>query len=176
MKFRKTPWILALLFTMLLSSLVYTAMHTDIFTFSSGSGARLVVKVIDGDTIEVENGTGREKIRLIGIDTPETSDPRKKVECYGREASNTMKNLILGKRVRLEEDPTQMKEDIYGRSLRYVYLDKELINAYLIREGFAYEYTYKVPYLQQESFKQLEKNAREKEVGLWSPTSCAGKR
>lgn len=177
-RFRKTSWGLALFFTILVITLTYTLLNTDIFNtqIETSSTARKIVKVIDGDTIEVAKGNTREKVRLIGINTPETVDPRKKVECFGREASNELKRLLDGKSVRLEEDSTQDKEDKYGRSLRYVYLDSLLVNAYMIEHGFAFEYTYNVPYLHQKEFKTLESNAKKEAAGLWSPASCNGKK
>ena len=96
----------------------------------------LVTKVIDGDTIEIEGG---EKVRLIGVDTPETVDPKKSVGCFGKEASNKNKQLVEGKKVILESDSEDM--DRYGRLLRYVYLPLEngqalFIDDFLIREGY----------------------------------------
>lgn len=76
-----------------------------------------VVRVIDGDTIEIEGG---DRVRYIGIDTPETVDPRKPVQCYGQEASNKNKELVEGKTVELEKDVSET--DKYGRLLRYVWL------------------------------------------------------
>lgn len=119
-----------------------------------------VVKVVDGDTITVQKGIDdislKQTIRLIGINTPETVDPRKKVECFGREASAKAKELLSGKMVRLEYDKTQDTKDKYGRGLAYVYVnsgeadpyistnnkDTEIFfNEYMIASGFAYEYT-----------------------------------
>src|SRR3990167_3408922 len=77
----------------------------------------LVTRVIDGDTIEIEGG---QKVRYIGIDTPETVDPRKPVQCFGVEASNKNKELVSGKRDRLEKDVSET--DKYGRLLRYIYI------------------------------------------------------
>src|SRR3712207_834205 len=82
-----------------------------------------VVKVVDGDTLDVKNKEGiTERLRLIGINTPETVDPRKPVECFGKEASNRAKTLLHGGTVTLEFDPTQDTRDKYGRLLAYVIL------------------------------------------------------
>ena len=141
------------------------------------SGYALVDQVVDGDTIRIKTGDGKdEAIRLIGIDTPETRDPRKPVQCFGREASAKTKELLLGKKVKLEADPTQDERDKYHRLLRYVILeDGTNINQYLIEEGFAHEYTYESnPYRYQKDFLAAENRAREAGKGFWDKQSCAG--
>lgn len=127
-----------------------------------------VIKVVDGDTFYIQVDNKKLKIRMLGIDTPETKDPRKIVQCFGKEASDKTKGLILNKYVKLENDITQAEYDKYNRFLAYVYLDdNSLLNSKLIKEGYAHEYTYKVPYLKQAEFKNLEKEAREGKRGLW---------
>lgn len=129
-----------------------------------------VIKVIDGDTIDVQIDGTVQRLRLIGLNTPETVDPRKPVECFGKEASDKAKELLFGKRVRLELDTTQQNSDIYGRLLRYVFLEDGLFyNKYMIEHGFAYEYTYRVPYYYQKEFKDAQRIAQEKGIGLWGP-------
>lgn len=135
----------------------------------------LVVRVVDGDTIQVDiNGT-KETVRLIGVDTPEVVDPRKPVQCFGRQASEFTKQNLTGKKVRLESDPTQSDRDKYHRLLRYVYLeDGTLFNKLLIEQGFAHEYTYQSnPYKFQLEFKNAEKEARENKKGLWADNACS---
>jgi endonuclease YncB( thermonuclease family) len=125
----------------------------------------VVSRVIDGDTFETESG---EKVRLIGIDTPETKHPTKPVEAYGKEAYEFTKNELEGKRVRLEYD--WQEKDKYGRTLAYVYLeDGSLFNAKIIQHGYAHAYT-TYPFKQEfmDAFVQLEKEAREAERGLWA--------
>lgn len=136
----------------------------------------LVTKVVDGDTIKVKINSEIETIRLIGIDTPETVDPRKTVQCFGLEASTKAKQMLAGKWVRLEADYSQDDRDSYDRLLRYVYLeDGVFFNKYMISEGFAHEYTYKSnPYLYQADFIAAENEARINELGLWHPDSCNG--
>lgn len=138
------------------------------------SGPYRVVKVIDGDTLTVEiNGTAT-TLRLIGLDTPETLDPRKPVQCFGREASDKAKSLLTGKQVRLEYDKTQGTVDKYDRTLAYLYLsDGTLFNEYMIREGFAHEYTYAIPYQYQTRFQDAENAARIEMRGLWADVACA---
>jgi len=129
----------------------------------------LVTKVIDGDTIALETG---EVVRYIGIDTPETKHPTKGVECFGQEAAAQNNALVAGKRVRLEKDVSNT--DRYGRLLRYVYVDGIFVNDYLVRQGFAYSYTYPPDVAHQEQFAQAEREARDNKRGLW--TACGTSR
>jgi micrococcal nuclease len=135
-----------------------------------------VVKVVDGDTIAVSINGKSETIRIIGIDTPEIVDPRKTVECFGKEASD-FANLTLqdNKIVLLESDPTQGDKDKYQRLLRYVWIDDVTdFGKLMINDGFASEYTYNLPYKYQNEYKQAEKNAREANKGLWADDACVG--
>lgn len=140
-------------------------------------GLVLVEKVVDGDTIKVKINNKIESIRLIGVDTPELVDRRKMVQCFAKEASVKTKELLEGKMVRLENDPTQGDKDVYQRPLRYVYLeDGTLINKKLIEEGFGFEYTYKLPYKYRDEFKNAQLSASQQYRGLWAKESCNGKR
>ncbi|MFA6408046.1 MAG: thermonuclease family protein [Candidatus Paceibacterota bacterium] len=134
-----------------------------------------VTSVVDGDTIKVNiNGTV-ETLRLIGMDTPETVDPRKPVQCFGKEASNKAKELLVGTKVRLEKDSTQGELDKYGRTLAYVHREDGLFyNKYMIEQGYAHEYTYNTPYKYQTEFRAAQKSAQENLRGLWSPSTCNG--
>jgi len=136
----------------------------------------VIAGVTDGDTFKVEIDGVLESIRLIGIDTPETVDPRKPVQCFGKEASVKAHELLDGKRVRLESDTTQGDRDTYGRLLRYAYLeDGAMFNEQMIAEGYAHEYTYQSnPYQYQERFQEAERNAREGKKGLWADDTCGG--
>jgi micrococcal nuclease len=127
----------------------------------------LVTEVIDGDTLRIIYGDEERSVRLIGIDTPETRHPTAGVECFGKEATAKLESLVDGKVVTLEFDPTQDKEDRFGRLLLYVWVDELFINRELIKQGYAYEYTYDDPYRYQQEFKRLEEKARSREVGLW---------
>lgn len=127
-----------------------------------------VVKVVDGDTIDISLNGKVERLRLIGINTPETVDPRKPVECFGREASAKAKVILTGQKVALESDSSQDERDKYNRLLKYVFLeDGTNFNLLMIREGYAYEYTYDLPYKYQAEFKQAQKEAEENKAGLW---------
>ncbi len=124
---------------------------------------RTCVIVIDGDTIVLD---GNEIVRLIGIDTPETKDPRKPVQYYGREAYEFTKGLVEGKKVRLVYDLNE--KDKYGRTLAYVYLkDGTFLNAEVVKQGYGFAYRYFL-FKYFDEFKQHEREARENEIGLWS--------
>lgn len=132
------------------------------------------MKVIDGDTVNVEIDSKSQTIRLIGIDSPETVDPRKPVQCFGKEASNKAKEMLTEKNVTLEADSTQGDKDKYDRLLRYIYLeDGTSVNKYMISEGYAHEYTYQNnPYKYQAEYIKAEQSAREGKKGLWADDAC----
>lgn len=135
-----------------------------------------VVKVVDGDTADVSLNGQTVRVRLIGINTPETVDPRSPVECFGKEASNKAHTLLDGQTVYLEADSSQDDKDTYGRSLRYFWLaDGRSFNYEMIAQGYAYEYTYRLPYKYQSEFRAAQQNARDRQLGLWSPQTCNGK-
>lgn len=113
-----------------------------------------VIRIIDGDTIEVEIDDEVKSIRLIGIDAPEIEGKSKE---KGIISKNFLKNLIGNETVRLESDETQDDKDIYNRLLRYVFLkDGRMINGEMIKSKMAKEYTFIVPYKYQEIFRDLE--------------------
>ena len=122
----------------------------------------LVTRVVDGDTIEIETG---QKVRYIGIDTPETVDPRKSVQCFGKEAASKNRELVEGKRARLEKDVSET--DKYGRLLRYVYVGDTFVNEILVKEGYAFSSTYPPDVKYQSLFQAAEKEAQQAGRGLW---------
>lgn len=126
-----------------------------------------VTKVIDGDTIEIETG---EHVRYIGIDTPETVDPKRPVGCFGKEASDENKKLVEGKRVILEKDKEE--KDKYGRLLRYIFLPLPngqtlFVDDYLIREGFGKLLIIPPDDKYKERFTNAQTEARNAKRGLW---------
>lgn len=126
-----------------------------------------VTEVADGDTIVIDMSGTAERVRFIGVDTPETQDPRKAVQCFGKAASEFTKKLIGSDPVRLESDPLSTNRDRYNRLLRYVYLpDGRLLEEEIIREGYGFAYT-SFPFTKTEHFKQLETEARTQGRGLW---------
>lgn len=129
--------------------------------------------MVDGDTITISMNGQAETIRLIGINTPETVDPRKPVECFGKQASDITKMLLTSKRVYLEKDPTQGERDKYDRLLAYVFREDGLfINEYLVQQGYAYEYTYSTSYKYQAQFKANQASAQSRKLGLWASGVC----
>ena len=132
-----------------------------------------VDRVVVGDTVRVFIDGLSQSIRLIGIDTPETVDPRKPVECMGFEASEAAKRQLDGKKVALEIDQSQGDKDKYNRLIRYVILeDGTNFNKWMILEGYAYEYTYDTPYKYQVEFKQAQATAQANKKGLWADGVC----
>ncbi|MEW6155290.1 MAG: thermonuclease family protein [Actinomycetota bacterium] len=132
----------------------------------------VVERVVDGDTIVV---TGRRTVRLIGIDTPETVDPRRPVACFGEEASRFMSSLLPpGTAVRLVGDVEQ--EDRYGRLLAYVYRREDglFVNAELVRQGYATVYTVTPNVAHADQFEAAAREARVGVRGLWAACSDAG--
>lgn len=133
----------------------------------SQPGLYRVTTFTDGDTISVDMNGTTEKVRMIGVDTPETHDPRKSVQCFGEAASNFTKSLIGDNRVRLEVDPTNTNRDRYNRLLRYVYLpDGRLVNAEIIKQGFGFAYVY-FPFEKLDEFKNYQRQAENDKLGLW---------
>lgn len=128
----------------------------------AGSRDGRVTRVVDGDTIVV----GDERVRLIGIDTPESVQPGAPVECYARRASAFLERLVEGRRVRLELDAEE--RDRYGRLLAYVYRDDLFVNAELVRRGYASVATFPPNVRHVETFVRLQREARESGRGLWS--------
>ena len=123
----------------------------------------LVVRVIDGDTVEIE---GEQRLRYIGIDAPEIACSTEPAEYFGEEAAEKNRELVLGKIVSLEKDITDRDE--YGRRLRYVWLGDTLINAELVRLGYAYAYFLLPNNRYRELFLQMEEKARDQKLDLWA--------
>jgi micrococcal nuclease len=126
-----------------------------------------VTRIVDGDTIHVRIGGRREKIRYIGVDTPETHKPGTPVQCYGRAASAFNARLLAGRRVELRTDAET--RDRYGRLLAYVYRrpDGLFVNAELVRRGFATILTIPPNVAHAAEFLRLQRAARQAGRGLW---------
>ena len=143
----------------------------------STSTNAIIVRAVDGDTLEatLNDGTAA-KIRLLGVNTPESVDPRRPVECFGKEASKHMAELVAGKRVLLAADPQADEVDKYGRLLRNVFLeDGSDVNAALIRDGYAYAYLdFPLNKLRKIELARLQDEAKTAERGLWNPETCNG--
>jgi micrococcal nuclease len=133
----------------------------------SGESVAQVTRVIDGDTFEIEGG---ERVRLIGIDTPESVKPNSTVECFGKEASEYLKSLIEGKEVRLERDRTD--RDRYARLLRYAYLGEVFVNEKVVIEGYAESVAYKPDTAKQGILDRAEAAAKIEQRSRWTPGVC----
>ena len=136
-----------------------------VFVASFAGTGGVCTRVVDGDTIVVDLDGVLEKVRLIGVDTPETVHPRKPVEYFGREASAYTKAKAEGAEVTLEYD--HQRRGKYGRLLAYVYIDGSMLNADLIEDGYGFAYT-KYPFRYMEAFRSLEREARDEGRGLWA--------
>lgn len=128
-----------------------------------------VSRVVDGDTVEAQVDGRRERVRYVGINTPESADPNRPVECYGKEAAARNRELVEGRTVWLERDTSDT--DQYGRLLRYVWLDGPggaiLVNEALVRDGYAYARTYRPDTARQAQLDAAQEAARRERRGLW---------
>lgn len=138
---------------------------------AAAPGEARVLSVVDGDTVRVRLGAGRETVRLLGIDTPETVHPTKPVECFGREASRRTKELLpAGTVVRLQRDVEA--RDRYGRLLAYLRrADGTFVNLALLEEGYALPLTIPPNVAYSQQFAAAARGARDAGRGLWS--TCA---
>ena len=125
-----------------------------------------VVRVVDGDTIEVALGGGTDDVRYIGVDTPETVKPGEPVQCYGPEASAFNHRLVEGETVRLVFD--HELRDVYGRLLAYVYVGDRFVNAALVRGGYARTLEIPPNTTRADRLAGLEQQASREGIGLWS--------
>jgi micrococcal nuclease len=135
-----------------------------------------VLKVVDGDTIDIRDDVrGRLRVRLLGIDTPETKKPGFSVGCWGREATEFAQSTMLGQRVALQTDPTQGRTDRYGRTLAYlVKADGWDYSVEAARAGVAKSYVYGgVPAMRYDAIEAAQSEAQSAQRGLWGPP-CFG--
>jgi endonuclease YncB( thermonuclease family) len=165
---KKITGIATSLMVLVIVSMSTTSQGQKALSHVAAPGSYRVTKAVDGDTIDVDMDGKTETVRFIGIDTPETHDPRKPVQCFGEAAAAYTKSHVTGISVRLEADPTNSDRDKYKRLLRYVYLpDGTLLNAKLIHDGYAFAYTI-FPFTKLDDFRALERDAREANRGLWA--------
>ena len=138
--------------------LLFTAIIVFL-NFCCYSQTAVVGRIIDGDTFETEDG---ERIRMLGIDTPERGDE------YFDEATEHLTSLIAGKSVTLIPDNISDDIDVFGRSLRYVFLDSLDIDKQMILDGWSGAYT-KYAFDKQDEYIEAEKIAKSKNIGIWQP-------
>lgn len=132
-----------------------------------------VLKVVDGDTIKVNVNNQVITIRMIGINSPESADPRRPVECFGKESTLKLVEILENKKVKLLADSTQSDKDQFDRYLRYVVLEDETdVNQEMIQDGYAYEFTYDIPYVNQTKYKEAQALAKQNNLGLWNQSNC----
>ncbi len=147
---------------------------------STTSTNALVIRVVDGDTFvaRVDGQAEDIKVRLLGVNTPESVDPRRPVECFGKEASHFAAQTLDGWRVRLDEDVQADDRDKYGRVLRNVIRGDGMdFNATLVRQGYAYAYlSFPLNKQRKIELKRLQEEARRSNAGLWDPRTCDGKK
>jgi micrococcal nuclease len=124
-----------------------------------------VVSVVDGDTIDVQLDGRTVRVRYVGVNTPETKHPDKGVEPFGPEADAANRRLVAGKTVRLELDV--QPRDRYQRLLAYVYVGDLMVNAELVRQGYAQVATFPPNVKYHDRFRALQQEAREARRGLW---------
>jgi micrococcal nuclease len=141
--------------------------------FRAGTAHR-VVRVVDGDTVVLSIDGKDTTVRLIGVNTPETVDPRRPVQAYGKEASEFTKNLLKGESVYIEGDAGPSEADRYGRKLAYLYRapDGLFVNLEIVRQGYGQAYT-RFPFKYMDLFRHYERAARESGKGLWRPEAGA---
>jgi micrococcal nuclease len=166
----------------LLGGVIYYYFNQSSNLYTSGDISReyvIVKRVVDGDTFLLSNG---DRVRLLGIDTPEkyeskkldkdvetTHQDKKTIKKLGQLASDYVKNFVEGKRVYLEREPNYEDKDRYGRLLRWIYLeDGTFVNGKIVKDGYAQVYE-KFPVSKLEELRKYQKEAREKNRGLWGP-------
>ncbi len=130
-----------------------------------------VKRVIDGDTFIIQTKQGQKRVRIIGMNSPESQNVNnRQIECFGKEASKQARKILQNKKIILEFDDSQSRYDKYGRILGHIFLadSGENFAKKMIADGFAYEYTYHgLKYKYQSEYRQAEKNARKNKLGLW---------
>ena len=146
----------------------------DVLGVDSKKDFYKILKIFDGDTIQVLYQGQKKSVRVLGVNTPEVDGPYRKRECFGKEASEYAKKLLKNKKVMIEFDSSQSKFDKYGRILAYLWVDgKWDFGEKMIRDGYAYEYTYHGrKYKYQKKYKEAQKFAEKNKVGLWADDAC----
>ncbi len=160
--------IIKIIFSILLTGLMALFYYANNpVTEPVAPGYYRIVEFTDGDTLTVDMNGVEERIRLIGVDTPETKKPNSPVQCYGPEASNFTKDRLKDRQVRLEADPVGNNRDKYDRLLRYAYAsDGTLINQALIAQGYGFAYL-SFSFSKSADFALSQSEAQDNQSGLW---------
>ncbi|MCX6744294.1 MAG: thermonuclease family protein [Candidatus Parcubacteria bacterium] len=157
---KKIPIVLALILCLCLAPNSQSPTDAQIFK---------VTRIVDGDTFVLET---KDKVRLLGVDTPELHHPKKPVQCFAQEAKDFTSRQVLNQKVKLtfEGQP----RDRYGRVLAWIWYGpgyKKLLNAEIISQGYGFSYR-KYPTSRLEEFNRLEREARKNKRGLWADNAC----
>jgi micrococcal nuclease len=165
---RTSPLVRVIGFVLFLLGAYFGRDFLPVATAPAGTGEGVLVeRVVDGDTLVISGG---ERVRLIGVDTPETKHPNKPPEPFGSDACEFTRRMVEGKRVQVEYDPGE-KTDRYGRTLAYVYIDGHMLNEQLLIEGLARALTnYPFSAAMKDRFRAAEAAARLQRRGIWSTT------
>jgi micrococcal nuclease len=155
-------------FALLLAAIAVVVLHGRDHPRSTSLGSARVVRVVDGDTIRVRLDGRTERVRYIGVDTPESVKPGTPVQCFAKRAAAANAALVAGRSVRLVGDVEQ--RDRYGRLLAYVYREPDgaFVNAELVRDGYARTLTIAPNVAHARQFAQLARTARTSRRGLWA--------
>ncbi|MCR8633602.1 thermonuclease family protein [Paenibacillus radicis (ex Xue et al. 2023)] len=167
----KKQWIAAALLPILLLTMLLSGCQSKSTSTNSGRESVKIDRVVDGDTFEIKLNGKKEKVRLIGVDTPETKKPNTPVMFYGKEASDFTKKRLENKTVELEWDVE--RKDKYDRLLAYVWVEDELFNRTLVKEGYARIATFPPNVKYVDLFKKDQEEARNKQKGLWKDYDSA---
>jgi micrococcal nuclease len=153
---------------LLIAAVAIVLLHGAGGSSEDAFGQGQVVRIVDGDTIRVRLGDRTERVRYIGVDTPESVKPGTPVQCFAKRASAYNARLVAGERVRLVLDAE--RRDRYGRLLAYVYRERDglFVNAALVRGGYATPLTIPPNVAHEQQFRRLAAAARRRGRGLWS--------
>jgi micrococcal nuclease len=131
---------------------------------------------VDGDTLIATRSGERIRVRLLGIDTPESVHPSRPVECFGPEASVFAKEILDNQSIALEFDPNQPRQDRFDRTLAYIWFEESpgtwsMFNLQALEEGFAERYRDTDNLLWEAELASAERSARSADAGLWGECS-----
>lgn len=158
---------IASLLVFLLATLVVIAEQPGKVLQQNDPGLNQVTEFVDGDTIVINMNGHSERVRMIGIDTPETRKPNSPIECYGKEASAYTKKRIGLDKVKLVADPLTTDRDRYNRLLRYVYLvDGTDLNNEIVKQGYGFYYPY-FDFSRSNDYARAQQSAKKQNKGIW---------
>lgn len=167
-RFRRGPRWISLLVLGLLAWAAYRLLTAPIEPPGLREGTYELDFVVDGDTLQLRDGT---RVRLIGVNTPETLKRDRPVEPCGPEATRFTRDFLASKRVQLQFDVERL--DRYGRTLAYAFVDGKSLNEALVRQGLArYEPGFRYQQAMHRRFRLAEQAARQERLGIWAEPPC----